>query len=193
MKSVIILCGGGSTRMGKDKGSLIFKGKPMIQHVYDAVKDTADEIIIVLRDSEQINKYKKMLNGNITFITDKSMDQGPLVGILSGLSSIESDEAQILPCDSPYISNEFILKMFDRMEGSDFDALVPIWDDGHREPLHSIYKKDVMVKIQELMKDGKSDVNTLINSLNTEFINVDELDPTQKSYQNMNTIKDLEK
>lgn len=179
--------------MGKDKGLIILNGKPMIQHVYDAVKDIADEVIIVLRDMEQVKKYKRIVDEKIIFITDKSRDQGPLVGILSGLLSIESNEAQMVPCDSPYISKNFILKMFERMEGSDFDAIVPLWDDGHKEPLHSIYKKNVWVTIEELMMSGKRDVNTLINSLNAEFMDVKELDPTLKSFQNMNTIKDLKK
>ncbi|MGZ7119972.1 MAG: molybdenum cofactor guanylyltransferase, partial [Methanobacterium sp.] len=123
MKSVIILCGGRSTRMGKDKGSLLFKGKPMILHVYDGVKEIADEIIIVLRDPEQVNEYIKLLKTekNTVIVTDESKDQGPLVGIFSGLSNIKSDKAQVLPCDSPYISKKFILKMFKIMEKSDFD------------------------------------------------------------------------
>ncbi|MGZ7047620.1 MAG: molybdenum cofactor guanylyltransferase, partial [Methanobacterium sp.] len=76
MKSIIILCGGRSTRMGKDKGSLLFKGKPMILHVYDEVKEIADEIIIVLRDPEQVNEYIKLLKTekNTVIVTDESKD-----------------------------------------------------------------------------------------------------------------------
>ncbi|MGZ7159965.1 MAG: molybdenum cofactor guanylyltransferase, partial [Methanobacterium sp.] len=149
MKSIIILCGGRSTRMGKDKCSLLFKWKPMILHVYDEVKDIADGIIIILRDLEQVNEYGKLLKveKNTVIVTDESKDQGPLVGIFSGLSNIKSDKALVLPCDSPYISKEFIFKMFKFMDGSGFDAVVPLWDDGHIEPLHSIYKKDTLFKI----------------------------------------------
>jgi len=193
MKSIIILCGGRSRRMGKDKGSFIFKGKPLVLHVFDAVKDIADEIIIVLRDEKQIKDYSEILNDerNIHFVKDNSKNQGPLIGIFTGLSSIKSDKAQVLPCDVPFISKEFVLKMFKTMENTDFDAAVPIWDDGHTEPLHSIYKKSGLNTIEKLINKGKRDVNSLINSLNAKFIDVEEIDSTLRSFQNMNTIEDL--
>jgi molybdopterin-guanine dinucleotide biosynthesis protein A len=91
MKSVIILCGGRSKRMGMDKGSLLFKGKPMVMYVLDTVKNFADEIVLVLRDEKQWKDYEKILNDkndSFKIVTDKSKDQGPLIGILSGLSNI---------------------------------------------------------------------------------------------------------
>ena len=194
MKSIIILCGGRSKRMGKDKGSLIFKGKPMVSYLVDAIKEIADEIILVLRDGEQVEEYKLILKDYefIKIVTDKNKDQGPLVGILTGLLDITSEYAQILPCDSPFISKNFVLKMFKYMEMNDFDAVVPLWDDGHIEPLHSIYKKKAMPIIENLIIDGKRDVNSLITRLNVKFVNVEELDKSKMSFLNINTIKDLE-
>jgi molybdopterin-guanine dinucleotide biosynthesis protein A len=61
MKSIIILCGGRSRRMGKDKGSLVLNGKPMLMHVLDTIKGIVDEIVLVLRDQEQIDRYKPIL------------------------------------------------------------------------------------------------------------------------------------
>lgn len=195
MKSIIILCGGRSRRMGKDKGSLILDNKPMILHVLDTAKDIADEIILVLRDQKQIEKYKPILknkNMSIKVVTDETKDLGPLVGISTGLSQIKSEYAQILPCDSPFISKEFVLKMFKIAKDSEFDAVVPIWDDGHIEPLHSIYKKNVVNIIRNLIKKERLDVRSLISELDVKYIDVGELDGTTMSFQNLNTIKDFE-
>jgi molybdopterin-guanine dinucleotide biosynthesis protein A len=179
--------------MGKDKGSLILDGKPMIIHILDEIKDIADEIVIVLRDEKQIKNYSEILKENniIRIVTDKSKDQGPLIGILTGLSNIKSEQAQILPCDSPFISRNFILKMFEIMKCSNFDTVVPIWDDGHIEPLHSIYNKNIITLIEELIKEGKRDVNSLITQLNAKFVDVEELDKSKLSFQNINTIKEI--
>lgn len=195
MRSVIILCGGRSLRMGKDKGSLVLNDKPMLIHVLDTVKDIADEIVLVLRDQEQINEYKTILRDievSIKIITDETKDQGPLVGILTGLSHIKSDYAQILPCDSPFISKSFVLKMFEIAETKEFDAVVPIWDDGHIEPLHSIYKKDIVEIIRDLIKKEQYNVKALIDKLNVKYVDVENLDKTTMSFQNLNTIKDFE-
>ena len=192
MKSIIILCGGRSKRMGKDKGSLILDGKPMILHVLDNVKDIADEIIVVLRDKEQIEEYKSILKDEpVKIVTDEIKDQGPLVGILTGLSQINSEYAQILPCDSPFISKEFVLKMFEIAENEKFDAIVPIWDDGHIEPLHSVYKENVVSLIRSLIKNKKRNVRSLIDHLNVQYVDIGELDESTMSFRNLNTIKDF--
>ena len=52
MKSSIILCGGQSRRLGRDKGSLIIKDKPMIKYILSTLNNEIDEAIIVLNDSE---------------------------------------------------------------------------------------------------------------------------------------------
>lgn len=194
MKSIIILCGGKSRRMGKDKGSLILNEKPMILHTIDSVKEFADEIIVVLRDKNQVKDYNKILKNekNVKIVTDLSKDQGPLIGIFTGLSHIKSDKAQVLPCDSPYISNKFIFRMFKVMEEFNMDAVAPKWEDGHIEPLHSIYKKNNLNKIKELIKSGERDVNSLINSINVKFIDVNEVDSTLRTFKNLNTLTDLE-
>lgn len=195
MRSIIILCGGRSRRMGKDKGSFVLNDKPMLIHVLDTVKDVADEIVLVLRDQEQIDKYKPILKGikvSIKIVTDETKDQGPLVGILTGLSHIKSKYAQILPCDSPFISKSFVLKMFKIAETQEFDAVVPIWDDGHIEPLHSIYKKDVVDVGKNLIKKERYNVKSLIDKLNVKYVDVEELDESTMSFRNLNTIKDFE-
>lgn len=180
--------------MGKDKGSLLLNDKPMVLHVLDTVKDIADEIILVLRDTSQIESYNSILNYNdmpLKLVTDKIKDEGPLVGILTGLSYINSDYAQILPCDSPFISKEFVLKMFELAEIDDFDAIVPLWNDGHIEPLHSLYKRSAIKTIERLISEEKRNVSSLIKNLNAKYVPVETLDKTIMSFQNINTIKDI--
>ena len=194
MKSIIILCGGRSRRMGKDKGSLVLNGKPMLIHVLDTIKGIVDEIVLVLRDQEQIDRYKPILKDidmSIKIVTDETKDQGPLVGILTGLSYINSEYAQILPCDSPFISKSFVLKMFEIAGAKKFDAVVPIWDDGHIEPLHSIYKKDVLNKGRNLVKNEQYNVKSLIDNLNVKYVDVEELDESTMSFRNLNCVEDL--
>jgi molybdopterin-guanine dinucleotide biosynthesis protein A len=194
MKSIIILCGGRSKRMGKDKGSLLLNDKPMVLHVLDTVKDVADEIILVLRDTEQIENYNTILNQSnmsLKVVADEIKDEGPLIGILTGLSHINSDYAQILPCDSPLISKDFVLKMFELAKKDNFEAIVPVWDNGHIEPLHSLYKKSTIETIQKLISKEKRNVSALIKDLNAKYIPVEILDKTTMSFQNINTIKEF--
>ena len=197
MKSFILLCGGRSRRMGQDKGSMSLNGKPMIIHVLETIAAVADEIIVVLRNKDQVDKYKKIINHlksdktNINIVTDILKDKGPLEGILTGLNNITSDKAMVVPCDSPFISENFVNKMFLYSNESNFDAFVPKWPDDNLEPLHSIYKKDIKSEILKLLKEDIRDVKSLLMELNVKYIDVNSLDDTGRSFFNINRIDDI--
>jgi molybdenum cofactor guanylyltransferase len=194
MKSCIILCGGRSKRMGRDKGIIPFQGKPMIFHVLDSIENVVDDIILVLRDEEQVRNYTKILGKraeSLRIYIDQIKDGGPLVGILTGLSNIKSDYALTLPCDSPFIDESFVLNIFELEKDEEFDAIVPRWENGHIEPIHSMYKKSVLKTISKLLKDEINDVKSLIENLNVRYVDVRVLDETTRSFQNINTLKDI--
>jgi molybdopterin-guanine dinucleotide biosynthesis protein A len=200
MNSFIVLCGGKSRRMGQDKGSMSFHGKPMIIHVIETLTHVADEIVLVLRDKNQADEYKKFLkdlklteNINFKICTDILKDQGPLAGILTGFQHIVSNKAMVLPCDSPFVSEFFVKKMFELSGYSDFDAFVPKWSDGRLEPLHSIYKKNSQPVIRKLLEEDILDVKNFITKLDVKFIDVESLDPTGRSFFNINQMKDIPK
>ena len=196
MKSFILLCGGKSSRMGHDKGSMSLNGKPMITHLIETLT-TVGEIIVVLRDKDQVEDYNKIFHQlqfdktNIHIVTDILKDNGPLAGILTGLDNITSDKAMVVPCDSPFISEYFVNKMFLYSNESDFDAFVPKWPDGKLEPLHSIYKKNSRSYIIKLLKEDKRDVKSLIKKLNVKYIDVASLDDTGRSFFNINRLDDI--
>jgi molybdenum cofactor guanylyltransferase len=197
MKSFILLCGGKSRRMGQDKGSMNLNGKPMIIHVIKTLLNVADEIVVVLRDKNQVDHYNKIFDQleidrfKLHIFTDILEDMGPLAGILTGLENISSDKALVVPCDSPFISENFITKMFLYSNQSHFDAFVPKWPDGRLEPLHSIYKKDLKSNIKQLLKEDIRDVKSLIMELNVKYIDVNSLDDTGKNFFNINRLDDI--
>ena len=199
MKSVIILCGGLSTRMGRDKGSMNYNNEPMIVHVLKTVKIVADEIILVLRDYKQSQAYKHILDNHqqldidgLKICTDLFRDQGPLVGILTGLKQISSEKAMVVPCDSPFISDSFLSKLFEISdEDADHDAYIPQWSNGKLEPLHSIYPKCSVTLIEKLLENDIRDVKTLISHLTVKYVDIQKIDVTGKSFLNLNSNEDI--
>ena len=80
IKSCIILCGGKSSRMGRDKGSMIIQDKPMIKHILSTLNHQINEAIIVLNNQDRIDKYCKFINPKdytytITFVEDEIKDK----------------------------------------------------------------------------------------------------------------------
>lgn len=199
IKSCIILCGGQSRRMGQDKGSMIIQNKPMIKHILSTLNNHIDEAIIVLNDQVRVDKYTEFINPekytySITFLKDKIKSKGPISGIMTGLSEIKSDYALILPCDSPYVSEDYIQTIFSQID-TDYQAIVPYHDENNKlktsEPLHSIYKKDIITEIEKLVNEDALHIKGLIEKIATKFILIDNKKIEKKEFRNLNRPEDI--
>jgi len=239
-RSVIVLCGGMSRRMGEDKGSMDIDKKPMIIHVLQALTYQVDEVIIVLNDSKRITKYKSLIqeyldknyndygnhgdygdNGSfsesdnqfdfdIIFVEDEIKNKGPLSGIMTGLKTISSDYGLVLPCDTPYISSDFVNHMFNTLNNvrradicSDMEGIVPYHttdEDSKKvnlnntEPLHSIYKKENFSIIENLLKSDEKRVKSFISVIDIYFIPISDVNSkiNEINFKNINYKDDYQ-
>ena len=230
--SCIILSGGMSRRMGEDKGSMIIQGKPMILHILERLNGKINDAVIVLNNQERINSYKELLDAyvpveieenftySLGFIEDEVKDKGPVAGIMTGLKNIKTDYALVLPCDSPFISEDNIKTMFDLLESSEnTDAVIPYHTKANKdrlknkrefnfksssemsrdmkiensEPLHSIYKKDNLDIISKLLEDDNLYVKSFIKNLKcVNFVEVDNEVLFEEDFKNFNRKEDIE-
>ena len=196
MKSIIVLCGGYSKRMGQDKGLLFFNNKPLIVNVLETACEYAEEVILVLRNLEQRNQYENILRKEDFYIkikicTDELEGQGPLMGIFTGLKCISSNEALVIPCDSPFILQTFMKNIY-QYYNLIYDAVVPEWPDGKLEPLHAIYNKRILNTIHQLFKGDKRDVQSLLLELDVRYIPVYLLDQSSRAFLNLNYPEDVD-
>ena len=199
IKSCIILCGGKSSRMGQDKGSMIIQDKPMIKHILTTLNHQITEAIIVLNDSERIAKYGKFINPQdytykITFVEDKIKNKGPMPGIMTGLEQINSNYALILPCDSPYVSKNYVNTIFKEIDNN-YQAIVPYHDSENKlktsEPLHSIYNKNIIPEIEDLISNDVLHIKGLIEKIDAKFVLIDNKKIEKKEFRNLNRPQDI--
>ena len=199
MKSCIILCGGQSRRMGRDKGSLIIKDKPMIKYILSTLNNEMDEVIIVLNDVERIDKYKKFIdskdyNYTLKFAEDKIKNKGPISGILTGLENISTDYAIVFPCDNPFVTKNTIQTLFNEIN-ENVQAVVPYHDEKNKlktsEPLHSIYNKNIIPTIKDLISKDSLHIKGVIEKIETKFVLIDNKKILKKEFRNLNRPKDL--
>ena len=199
IKSCIILCGGKSSRMGQDKGSMIIQDKPMIKHILTTLNHQITEAIIVLNDSERIAKYGKFINPQdytykITFVEDKIKNKGPMPGIMTGLEQINSNYALILPCDSPYVSKNYVNTIFKEIDNN-YQAIVPYHDSENKlktsEPLHSIYNKNIIPEIEDLISNDVLHIKGLIEKIDAKFVLIDNKKIEKKEFRNLNRPEDV--
>ena len=199
IKSCIVLCGGQSRRMGRDKGSMIIQNKPMIKHILSTLNHQINEVVIVLNDRTRIDRYCEFINPDdyaytITFAEDKIKNKGPLPGIMTGLSQITGQYALVLPCDSPYVSKAYVETIFSEID-DDYQAIVPCHDENDRiktsEPLHSIYNKNIVPQIEKLVDNDVLHIKGLIEKIDTKFVLIDNKKIEKKEFRNLNRPEDI--
>ncbi len=200
----VVLAGGKSKRMGKDKAFLKFKEKSFLRHILEALDKYCNQIVIVINKEENLyTKETKNLSSEIVFVKDKYPYKGPLNGILSSLSKIKNQLVYITPCDTPLLNPEIIPFFVQKI--NDYDAVIPDIN-GKIQPLNALYKKNALELSKEVFeKQGKKSLMAFLENLNVKFINEKELKKidknlysyfsinTKESYQSLLNIKSDEK
>ncbi len=195
-RSAIILAGGTSSRFGEDKGLVKLAGKPLLRHVVDDIHSTVEEIIIVTRTVERAKQYCTLVPSHVRFVVDKCEYTGPLVGSLTGFTAAKGEYCIVLPSDTPFVSKELVLLLFDLCIGR--SAVIPRWPNGQIEPLHAVYRVDVAKTAAETaLAEGRLDMRGMIERMRSvRFLStlvISEIDPELKNFFNINTTLDLKK
>ena len=199
IKSCIVLCGGQSRRMGRDKGSMIIQDKPMIKHILSTLNHNIDEAVIVLNDEDRISRYREFINPQeydypIKFVEDKIKNKGPMPGIMTGLENIAGTYSLVLPCDSPYVTQKYLKAIFNDTDRN-YQAIVPYHDTDNKlktsEPLHSIYNRNITPIIEELVNRDVLHIKGLIEKIDTKFVLIDNKKIEKKEFRNLNRPEDI--
>lgn len=175
--SAIILAGGKSSRMGQDKGLMDLDGKPMIQHVLDAVGEVADDIIIVSHQEE----YQQF---GYPVFEDEMKDCGPLAGMVVGLKNVQREEALVVSCDVPYITSELLKKLLT----APGDAVL-VRSGGQVEPLIARYGVHCAPIFETALKDGVRKVTEAFQYIEVGYVDID--DDELNFVRNLNSPQDL--
>ncbi|MCH8538062.1 MAG: molybdenum cofactor guanylyltransferase [Alkalimonas sp.] len=88
--SCILLAGGKSSRMGKDKADLNWHGQPLWQHMSTLATKAGARQVIVSRNASG-------------FLPDRFAAAGPLAGIEVGLRRSHEDRVLVLAIDTPLL------------------------------------------------------------------------------------------
>jgi len=193
LRSAIILAGGSSTRFNVDKATLELNGKPLLNHVIDAVEGLVEEIIVVTNTQTRANAYSKLVPSEVTFAVDVCESKGPLVGALTGFEAAKGEYSALLPFDSPFVSREVLTLLFDCKA-----ATIPRYTNQDIEPLHAVYHtKQALEAAKQALAENQFEVEAMVSKLRgvryMSTMVIEQLDPDLKTFFIVNTPLDLKK
>ncbi len=174
----IILAGGKSTRMGRDKALMKWKGKPFIQHAIDAAKPLCQNLIISGNQSP-LNDF------GVQVVKDLRQDEGPVTALVSCFRQIKTEAAIVLSCDVPQITTGD-LELLQKHHQSDNDVTLYSFLD-KQMPLVAIYNRSSFQAFEIAFRSGQRKLFNILDGLR-----ICEVAFTGKQgLYNINTTKDL--
>jgi len=177
-----ILAGGKSSRMGADKGLLLFEGKAMIQYVIEQMQPIFDRLVIVSNNPE----YEKF---GLEVISDLIKDIGPAGGIYTALHHSEAKMNFMVSCDMPFITKEAIEFLG---KNADENQIVLLENHGKLEPLFGLYAKDCEAVWLQLIRQKKVKLQEMVSYFKLKTISVENIEIFAASFfKNINTKEDF--
>ncbi|MBJ6725303.1 molybdenum cofactor guanylyltransferase [Geomesophilobacter sediminis] len=176
----VILVGGKSRRMGRDKAFLPWQGRPLFEAILAVFRDSFDQVLLVGDDGGRFGAY------DVPVLPDLYPGSA-LGGLYTGLYHARTDYVFAGPCDMPFPSRELLRHLCTVKEG--YDAVVPQKHDA-LETLFTLYGKGCLAPMRQLLESGNFRIYDLYPMVRTRYICGEELERaggTGKSLVSVNT------
>lgn len=140
-----VLAGGRSTRMGRDKALLSYRGRPLIEHAVDLLH-AAGVRPHVVGSRPDLARYAPV-------VPDLHARCGPLGGIEAALAASSREFNVFIPVDLPLLPTAFLSYLLERVSITHAAATIPV-RAGRPEPLCALYHRDLLKGITRSLEAG---------------------------------------
>ncbi len=197
MKNLVILAGGKSIRMGKDKAFLHISDETFIERLYISGRKSFDRVLISTDTKEHAALIVSVLpleeQSKIEIITDRYPDRGPLGALCTIFEETDLDRFAVVPVDVPNASMDFLLELYEKLDELATAAAkvkpIIIAESDHEkfEPLVGVYDRDAYPLLKEALDRNDNKVIRVI----TGYFEAVKLEEEQKkAFRNVNTKTD---
>lgn len=184
--SAVLLAGGRSTRMGRDKATLEIDGRPLWQRQLATLRATgASELFISGRANGPCAE------SGVTIIEDRTPHAGPLAALEAVLPRISNSHVIVLAIDLPAMRPDFLTALVKTALAKD-RSVVPQFD-GRFEPLAAVYTPGILPLVIECLKSADHSMQNLLRKAVQRGLLIPHLLGNQELplFQNMNVEEDV--
>ena len=134
-RTLVILCGGDSSRMGTKKALLPFEDKTMVEYIYDKFSPYFDKVYLSVNERGDLAH----LGLDAQEIPDISRNAGPYGAILSCLTMISGDRAFFMSVDTPFMDPRIAVYLYD--QSYNYDITTYKFSDDNLDTICGVYNK----------------------------------------------------
>jgi len=183
----VILAGGKSSRMGRDKSLLVYENDTLINRMLDEMRPVFAELLIA---GSRQDKYNI---AGVREIPDIYRDTGPLGGIHAALTAASYQHVFITACDLPFFQGRLAGLLVELSRG--YDAVVPRVGN-LPEPLFAVYSKNCLPYIESCLSEKNFKITRFYPQVLVHYVDEDVIrsvcDP-RTAFYNINTEADYRK
>lgn len=166
--SCIILAGGEGKRAGgRDKGLILYKNKPLIEHVIATVNKQCRDIVISA--NRNIESYKQLADKVISDAADAY--RGPLAGIAACLPHCQHERALVVACDMPQLPDNLVARL--AADSDNYPVSIATVADHHQ--LAMLINRNLLVSIRQNLDQDQLKLLSWVQSVSFKSVSFDDM------------------
>ena len=184
--SAVLLAGGESRRMGTDKATLLFRGKPLWQVQLETLRRLRPAEIFV---SARMDPSWRP--ADVQFIADIPPSCGPLSGLAASLVKIHTAHLLALAIDMPLMTENYLRSICWAIEpGRGVIAKI----DNCAEPLAAVYPRETEIEFRIALAGSDFSLQNIVRHLVTsgKLLEISVTEPERRLFRNVNKVSDLD-
>ncbi|HEY2677466.1 MAG TPA: NTP transferase domain-containing protein, partial [Steroidobacteraceae bacterium] len=146
----LILAGGASSRMHRDKAALMYQGRHQLDRALDLASRHTSKVFVSVRKGQSADP----LRASRPLIVDSVAGEGPIVGIRSALAAHPEVAWLVLACDLPYLSDAALQRLLRERDAKAFATAYRSAHDGLPEPLCAIWEPAAAAALADYQSGG---------------------------------------
>lgn len=182
----VVLTGGESRRMGRDKAFLEVGGREMLHRLVEVGTEATSRVVVAGRDPDRLARalarYGRAPDGDsLLLATDRRPGAGPLAGLEAGLRAAGTGRCFVAACDVPLLGPEVVralLAELRELEGAPAEgplAAVPRLA-GRPQPLAAAYSAGAAGAARACLERGERSMSVLLDRLEVRWVPADRLE-----------------
>ena len=184
----VLLAGGNSRRMGEDKRYLVVGEQTLLERGLAVLRSIFQEVLVVIAQ----DSLPLMVAARV--VRDLVPDCGSLGGLYTGLTQATTPYIFVVACDMPFLDPAVITQFTSRRASAD---IVIAKLAARLHPMHALYGKGCLPVLEQMIRARQLKIQEMLShaSLHVRYVTDADLltiDPSGRSFQNVNTPADLE-
>ncbi|MGH3088669.1 MAG: molybdenum cofactor guanylyltransferase [Rubrobacteraceae bacterium] len=183
----MILAGGGSRRMGRDKLSLEVGKVSLLERVEGVLQTFCSEVVVAGDGGPKLRGVRRVHDS-------RPGGQGPLAGLEAGLKASRSRVVFAAAGDMPFLSAKLALHLCGRVR-NELLGVAPV-RGGRTHPLCAAYDREVLADVSAALDGGERSIVGFLSTLGrVEYVEggLEEFGDPGVFLMNVNTPEDLER